>query len=206
MTPKSQNETLQKDLLDLLSGRQGHYKLESGYHGDLWFDLDRLYLQASSIRRFVLRLASQLSKYSFDAVCGPLSGGAFLAQAIAAELDLEFYYTERFVLPNPGGLYPVEYHLPKGLRKLAAGKEFAIVDDIINAGSAARGTLTDLQQNGAKPVVVAALLMLGSAGPTFFNSLNMPMESVAQLPSGMWEPAACPLCASQIPLEDPYLE
>ena len=205
MTTKSQNESLQKDLLDLLSGRRGHFKLESGYHGDLWFDLDRLFLQASTVRRYILVLASQLSKYNIDAVCGPLSGGAFLAQAIAAELDLEFYYTERFVISKPGGLYPVEYRLPKGLRKPAAGKKFAIVDDIINAGSAARGTFTDLQANGAKPVVVAALLMLGSAGPTFFGGLNIPVESVAQLSSGMWEPGVCPLCASQMPLEDPYL-
>jgi hypothetical protein len=39
-------------------------------------------------------------------VCGPLVGGAFLAQATAAALDVEFAFTERVMPAVPDGLYP----------------------------------------------------------------------------------------------------
>ena len=192
---------LQKELLNLLAARKGHFRLESGHHGDLWLDLERLFLHPSHVRRFAVELANGLARYNVAAVCGPLAGGALVAQTLAAELDVEFYYTERFVLPQRDALYPVEYRLPDGLRKMAHGKEFAIVDDAINAGSAVRSTFAELQACGARPVVIGALLVLGSWAPSFFADQNIPLESLAYLPSGLWTPAECPLCASQVPLE-----
>jgi orotate phosphoribosyltransferase len=191
-----------QELLNLLAARKGHFRLESGHHGDLWLDLDRLFLRPTHVRRFVIELANQLSQYHVEAVCGPLVGGALVAQMIASELDVEFYYTERFVLPRRGALYPVEYRIPNGLRKIVGGKNIVIVDDVINAGSAVRGTFAALQSCGANPVVIAALLVLGSSAPRFFADQNVPLESVACLPSGLWLPSECPLCASQMPLED----
>src|SRR5205807_7702482 len=51
-------------------------------------------------------------------------GGAFLAQAVASLLDIEFYYAERFAPPvrDPGTLYPVQYRLPAGVAHPARGK------------------------------------------------------------------------------------
>jgi orotate phosphoribosyltransferase len=31
------------DLPALLAGRRGHFRMESGYHSELWFNLDRLF-------------------------------------------------------------------------------------------------------------------------------------------------------------------
>ena len=79
---------------------------------------------------------------------------------------------------------------------------FAIVDDVISAGSAVRGTYAELHAHGAQPTVVGALLVLGSVGLSFFAQERVPVESVARLPRDLWVPAECPLCASQMPLED----
>jgi orotate phosphoribosyltransferase len=185
----------------LLAARKGHFRLESGHHGDLWLDLDLLFLRPSHVRRFAIELANRLSRYNAAAVCGPLVGGALVAQTIASELDVEFYYTERFVLPQRDTLYPVEYRIPNGLGKVLHGKDVVIVDDVINAGSAVRGTFAELQSCGARPVVIGALLVLGSLAPSFFAEQNIPVESIASLPSGLWVPSECPLCASQTPLE-----
>jgi orotate phosphoribosyltransferase len=193
---------MSKELLKLLHARKGHFKLESGHHGNLWLDLDRLFLRPGDVRRFAIEMANRLSGYKAAAVCGPLVGGALIAQMIAAELDLEFYYTERFVFPQRDTLYPVEYRIPNGLRQMAHGKDIAIVDDAINAGSAVRATLAELRACGARPVVIGALLILGSATPAFFADQQLPVESLARLPSGLWTPSECPLCASQTPLED----
>ncbi len=192
---------MQDDLFRLLNARQGHFRLESGHHGDLWLDLDRLFIDSRAVQQFAVELASRFIKYHPTAICGPLVGGALLAQMIATELDVEFYYSERFARPEPNGLYPVGYRVSDGVRSLLAGKVVVIVDDVINAGSAVRGTFSALQESGAKPVAVGALLMLGDSAPTYFAAQNIPAESLMQLSSGLWEPRDCPLCAAHVPLE-----
>ena len=202
MFTDNRTESIQQELASLLAARKGHFRLESGHHGDLWLDLDLLFLRPRSVQRFAVELARRLAQHNPAAVCGPLVGGALLAQVIAAELDVEFYYTERFALPQHDALYPVAYRLPDSLRQRVYGKDVAIVDDAINAGSAVRGTLADLRSCGARPVVIGALLVLGSTASSFFASQDVPLESIGYLSSGLWTPSECPLCATQTPLGD----
>jgi orotate phosphoribosyltransferase len=202
MTTSYRNKPLPQELLNLLAARNGHFRLESGHHGNLWLDLDPLFLRPSHLRRFVIELANGLSRYNIEAVCGPLVGGAFLAQSVASVLDAEFYYTERFVLPERDALYPVKYRIPNGLRKMVHGKTVAVVDDVVNAGSAVRGTFAELRACGANPIVIGALLVLGSSASSFFADQNIPLERIAYLPNELWTPSECPLCASQMQLED----
>lgn len=144
----------------------------------------------------------RLAHYEITAVCGPLVGGAMIAQSIATALDAEFYYTERSISARGEALYPVEYRIPKSLRGRLAGKQVAIIDDVINAGSAVRKTLGELQACGAEPIVIGALMVLGTAAATFCAGQNIPLESLAQYQSSLWLPSECPLCAAHIPLEN----
>src|SRR5262245_41951365 len=100
---------MRDDLVRLLSARRGHFRLESGHHGDLWLDLDALLHRPHLLRPFVIALAGRLSAHAVEAVCGPLVGGAFVAQAVAAELGVSCFWTERVA-------GPVGYRLPDGLR------------------------------------------------------------------------------------------
>ncbi len=88
---------MEQELLNFLNPRKGHFRLESGYHGGMWLDLDPLFVMPGRIRPMVEALAERLKQHNIKAVCGPLVGGAFLAQSIASLLDIEFYYAERFV-------------------------------------------------------------------------------------------------------------
>ncbi|MEO5951704.1 MAG: orotate phosphoribosyltransferase [Chloroflexia bacterium] len=193
---------MQDDLLSLLSARKGHFALESGHHGGMWMDLDPLFVAPSRIRPFVAVLADKLSKHNVDALCGPLVGGAFLAQAIATLLGVEFYYAERFVPAVRDTLYPIEYRIPPGVGKLLGGKAVAVVDDAVSAGSAARGTIATLEKYGAKPVAIGALLVLGDSAAHFCAERGLGLESIAQLPYQVWLPAECPMCTARVPLED----
>jgi orotate phosphoribosyltransferase len=194
---------MEQEFLNLLSARNGHFRLESGYHGGLWLDLDPLFVRPGRLQPFIEALARRLSQHNFQAVCGPLVGGAFLAQAVAARLDVEFYYTQRFVpVVQESTLYPVEYRLPGGVVGLVRGKAFAIVDDAISAGSAVRGTLAALKSNGAEPVAIGALLVMGTQAERFCQEHSLVLEYVAQLPYEVWLPSECPLCASGQLLED----
>jgi orotate phosphoribosyltransferase len=77
-----------------------------------------------------------------------------------------------------------------------------MVDDVMSAGSALRGTYAELTDHGAVPVVAGALLMLGTTGAAFFAEHEIPVEAVARDAYNVWLPADCPLCKTLVPLED----
>ena len=187
---------MQEQVLELLSARKGHFLLESGHHGDLWLDLESLCLRPQRVQIVAAELAEPLSKLEVDAVCGPLVEGAFVALMVALLLNVQFTYSERFARVAEGRLFPAGYRVPAQLREGLRG------NDVINAGSAMRGTFADLQNCGAVVVDISALLVLGTAAPAFASSKGVPLRSVATLPNNLWTPSECPLCVSGVPLED----
>jgi orotate phosphoribosyltransferase len=192
---------MREHLLSFVRGRQGHFRLESGHHGDLWFQLETLCLHARDIRPFAVRLAAQLVQYEVEVVCGPLVEGAFVALLVSLELGCDFAYAERFADTTREGLYPVEYRLPKALQPAVKGKRVAIVNDVISAGSAVRGSFSDLQTLGANVVGIGALLALGDAIAGFAAENRVALELLERMPNNLWTPSECPLCAEGVPLE-----
>jgi orotate phosphoribosyltransferase len=192
-----------KQVLDLVSARKGHFLLESGHHGDLWLDLEMLCLRPRSVQSLAVELAQPLAKLDVEAVCGPLVEGAFVGLMVALQLDVEFTYSERHASSAEGGPFPVAYRIPAPLRAGLRGKRVAVVNDVINAGSAIKGTFADLQSCGAVVVGISALLVLGDAASTFSISKGVPLQSIAALPNNLWSPTQCPLCASGAPLQRP---
>jgi len=188
-------------VLALVAGRSGHFELESGHHGGLWLDLDPLFVEPARIAPLVDRLAGALAPHDPQLVCGPLLGGAFLAQLVAHELGARFAFTERQMPRGPDGLYRAAYRLPAALAPLVRGRRTAIVDDVMSAGSAARATFVELEAHGAITVAVGAILVLGDAGASWFAGRGIAVESCARDTYELWEPAACPRCAEGMPLE-----
>jgi orotate phosphoribosyltransferase len=182
------------ELLELLEARRGHFLLESGHHGDLWLELDRLFVRPARLEPFAVELGRRLAGHGIDAVCGPLTGGAFIAQTVAAKLDLEFSWSER----SEGG-----YRIPEPLRAGLDGKAVAIVDDVVNAASAAGATLQQLRECDARPVAIGALVTLGTTPEVFAEREGLALEPLATMANRLWEPADCPMCAAGEPLERP---
>lgn len=196
------SETTVAAFMELVAGRRGHFRLESGYHSALWLDLDPLFTEPQRIEPFVTSLTNILRPYELAGVCGPLLGGAFLAQLIAHALGVNFYFTERVIPSEMEALYQVRYRLAPAFNSRIGGQRIALVDDVMSAGSALRGTYNELQAHGALPVVAGALLVLGSTGADFFSQCDVPVERVAHDDYEMWLPADCPLCTARQPLEN----
>jgi len=187
--------------LELVDSRRGHFRLESGHHSALWLDLDPLFADPIRIEPLVDVLTNAIRPYQVTGVCGPLLGGAFLAQLVAHALGVQFSFTERVTSPG-SGLYQARYRLPPAFATRVRDQRLAIVDDVMSAGSALRGTYEELQKHGAKPVVAGALLVLGSTGAEFFAQRGVTVEAAARDDYELWLPADCPLCAGRVALED----
>jgi orotate phosphoribosyltransferase len=181
-------------ILELLEVRRGHFLLESGHHADLWLELDRLFVRPARLEPFAAELGSRLAAHAIEAVCGPLTGGAFIAQAVAAKLDLEFSWAER----SPDG-----YRIPDPLRAGLDGRVVAIVDDVVNAASATSATLEQLRACGARPVAICALVTLGGTPQAFAEREGLALERLATRANTLWDPSECPMCAAGEPLEQP---
>jgi orotate phosphoribosyltransferase len=189
-------------LLDRIGGRRGHFRMESGLHAAVWFDLDRLFVDPAILDPAIDELAEKLRPHTVDAVCGPLVGGAFVAQLLARRLAVECYFTERVRAGDGSGLFTARYQLPSGLRARVGGKRVAIVDDVMSAGSSLRATMEEMSGHGAEIAVVGALFVLGSKGAEFFAQHGLTVESVGQSAFDMWPAEACPLCAAGSAVEE----
>lgn len=181
------------DVLGMMRGRHGHFRLEPGHHSDLWLDVDAAFVRPARLSPVVADLARRLARHRPDAVCGPLTGGAFVAQLIAVELDIECYFTERISVSD--GLYSAEYRIGRPL----TGKRVAVADDAINAGSAVRATLTDIERTGGTPIALAALLVLGVPAVGLAADRGIPLEYAEFAENVIWSPDECPLCQAGVP-------
>jgi orotate phosphoribosyltransferase len=191
----------QREIAELLPWRKGHFRFESGHHGDTWLDLEVLCLHPEPVEQLAVVLADCLSEQHGEIVCGPLVEGAFIAMMVAKRLRVPFTYTERFDSKS-GEMFPIRYRVPGAQRELVAGKRVLIINDVIGAGSAVLGTLKDLYECGADPVAIGALAARGPAATVLARENGLALETLASFPGEMWKPAECPLCAAGMPLAD----
>jgi orotate phosphoribosyltransferase len=164
----------------------------------LWLDLDTLFLDARELRRWGTALAERAASRDSQVVCGPLTGGAFVAQEMAAELGASFVFIERFV--SPAGA--VTYRIPSSLRARVRGRRTIMVDDVVNAGSALIACVAELRACEAELVGFASLLALGESVTRTMQQFGVPFFTLGTLQRGLWPPEDCPLCRAGVPLED----
>lgn len=185
-----------------ISDRRGHFLLESGYHADTWFELDALFVDPAAIAPRLNALAALIRPHDVSAICGPLLGGAFLAQAVASAMGVRFYYCEKSASDSSSALYGARYRVPAGLREHASKERFAVVDDVISAGSSVRAVVSELEDTGATTVVVGSLLILGTKATDYFAAMNIPVVALDRGDFQTWLPNECPLCRSGVALEN----
>lgn len=191
---------MQEQVAKLLPRREGHFVYESGHHGEVWLDLERLALHPERLRPLADALAERLRAHRAEAICGPLVEGAFVGLWVAASLGVPFSYSQPTRDARATELFPVSYAIPMPLARELAGRRVAIVNDVINAGSAVRGTLASLEDCGARPVAIGSLAVYGDSARALAAAHGIALEALASFPSLIWEPALCPLCAKGVPL------
>lgn len=192
-----------EEFFALVNARRGHFVYESGYHSDLWLDLETLCRRPAVVQRYAAELARSVSGWRPDVICGPVVEGAFVGSMVASELACDFVYTTRVADPSGEGLFRVQYPLPAVLSSVVAGRRVIIVNDVISAGSAVRGTVQSLRAASADVVGVACLVSLGNAFQAYASEQGLPVQGLLQLhDNNLWEPKACPLCLNKVAVEN----
>lgn len=175
--------------------RTGHFVYESGHHGDTWLELDALISHPGPLRKLTDRLAESLKGFRANLVCGPLEGGAFVAQLVASSLDLEFVYARRAPAPDPGS--PAAYVVPTSFA--LSGKRVIVVDDAINVGGAALACVQELARRGCEVAALASVFVCSPAGEQVGVLLGIPQVHLVRVPTKLWTPGECPLCRGGMP-------
>jgi orotate phosphoribosyltransferase len=178
--------------------RRGHFLFESGDHGDAWLELERLFTSPRRMERAAGALAEKLRAHRADLVCGPAIGGALVGQWVAGVLDVPFVYAERHVTVDG-----VQYAVPPGVRDIVKGARAAIVDDVVNAGSAALATARALRSLDATVVALGVLIARAASVLPIATFAGMPVESLATIEWNLWPAASCPLCVAGAPVTEP---
>ncbi|NUM79387.1 hypothetical protein HUU42_01175 [bacterium] len=191
-----------KTFLENLAMQRGHFVLESGMHTDLWITMDALFIDPRSLDPHITALSELLKPYGITAVCGPMLGGAFLAQALAMKLNVRFYFCQPLPVQPEKGLFTARYKLPAVMRERAAKEKFAVADEIISAGSSARVVVDELTECGASVAAIGTLLLLGNKAVEYFQPRGLPIVSLGQQNFNLWPPPDCPLCKQNVPLEN----
>ena len=173
----------------------GHFQYESGDHGDTWLTLELLFVDPQWLRRAAERLSERLRQFSADVVCGPLVGGALVAQPVAEMLGARFVYAERRARERGA-----EYVIPPATRSTLTGTRVLIVDDVINAGSASVACAREIRAAGGELVGVASLILRNGAEGPLGDLVGVPIECLHSVRWKVWPPASCPLCQKGEPL------
>ena len=187
---------LARTLRSKVACTRGHFLYESGHHGDVWLDLNDLFVDARAVQRWARELARRAEGAQAQVVCGPMTGGAFLALALAAELGLDFVFAEQLQDESD----EVRYRVPQSLRARLRGRPLLLVDDVVNAGSAWSATMSDVLECGATVAGFATLMTMGEAAREIAARHGAPLYSLAALERRMWAPETCPLCREGVPL------
>lgn len=176
----------------------GHFRYESGHHGDTWLALDRLFVDPKRLRRAAARLADRLRPHAPDLVCGPLLGGALVGLLVAEQLDAAFVVA----MPEPTtGSDPPTYALPAGSRDRVRAARVAIVDDAVNLGAATLAAARAIEEAGGRVVVVGTLVVRTPGPADARRGRGLPIEFLVGLGWNVWPAADCPLCRASVPID-----
>ncbi len=186
----SQDE-IERILKDLGVLKKGHYLLASGRHSSFYFEKFRILEEpeyASLLLSHLLSVLFEQVDCQFDKVCGPATGGMFLAFEIGRKLGLPAIYLEK----KNGG-----FSLLRGM-KVNPGEKILIVDDVLTTGKSIFNSVDLIEK--LKGNVQALAVMIDRRKKM---DEERKIVSVFRSEGEDYARENCPLCLKNIPLVDP---
>lgn len=171
---------------------QGHFKLTSGKHSEWYFEKIRLIEKPVSLEKIIDLLVEKIRRAGsdFDYVVSPAYGAIAIGFLAALKLDKKFAFTQRM---------EEKMALRSGFTGID-GSRAIIVEDILTTGGSILEVVDCLRQRGA---AIAGIYTLVDRTAGLVLIEGKPVVSVLSLKVEAFDPDACPLCKSGIPLVKP---
>lgn len=168
---------------------EGHFRLTSGLHSERYLQ-SALVLQYPEIATALgAALAARTRHLQPTVVLSPALGGIVIGQEVARALGVRAIFAER----QDGALT-----LRRGFA-LEGADRVLVVEDVLTTGGSTRETAGVAERAGASVVGAAAIVDRG----TDPARLNLPFQSLVQMNVPAFEPDACPLCRTGVPVVKP---
>ncbi|MEW5994546.1 MAG: orotate phosphoribosyltransferase [Candidatus Zixiibacteriota bacterium] len=158
----------------------GHFKLSSGRHSDVYYEKFTLLKQPAICTRICEEMASQFKDAGVETVVGPTTGGIIIAYDVARYLGVEAIYAEP---GERGRIFKRGFLLDKGQKVL-------IVDDVLTTGRSIREVIDLVDSYGADVVGICEMLDRSNGRVTF----KYPLTALATVHANDWDQNECPLC------------
>ncbi|KAA3635296.1 MAG: orotate phosphoribosyltransferase [Calditrichaeota bacterium] len=178
-----------KELLKLFKDSnallEGHFKLTSGKHSDIYYEKFTLLKQPAICTKICAQMSENLKQYQPEIIVGPTTGGIIIAYDVARYLGRDAIYAE--AAENGGREFKRGFSLEKG-------QKVAIVDDVLTTGRSVFEVI-DLVNKYEAEIVGLGLMLDRSNGNVSFD---YPYFALTTVKANAWEPEDCPLCKDKI--------
>jgi len=169
--------------------KEGHFLLASGLHSPVYWEKFRV-LQYPHLTEKLCRLIAQHFRgQEIDVVAGPTTGGIILAFEIARQLGVRGIFAEK---EGEARVFRRDF-------EIIPGEHVLIVDDIMTQGGSLRETISAVDKLGGIVIGIGVLVDRSEEDLDF----NLPFFSCLRVPTTVYSPQECPLCAANIPLFKP---
>jgi len=169
---------------------RGHFVYTSGRHGADYLEKFRILEDPRATTELAGMIAERFRPLKPELVAGPTTGGIILAYEVARQLGVDAVYVER---GEPGG------RVLRRSFEISPGSRVLVVDDVVTTG----GSLVETQAciaNAGGVVIAIGVLADRTAGRI---ATDVPFYGCLTVDFPSYEPDACPLCASGVPVAPP---
>lgn len=185
------------ELLDLFQRlgvvSNGHFVLSSGRHSDEYWEKFRLLEWPRVTEQLCREIAARYREKAIQAVVGPTTGGALLAQEVARQLDT------RCLLAEPASVITGR-ELRRGFI-LHPAERVLIVDDVLTTGLSLRETVSAVERY--QPAIIGIEVIIDRSGGAAASQFDGPCHALLTVSARTYEPGECPMCARGLPMIKP---
>ncbi len=160
----------------------GHFKLTSGRHSDLYYEKFTILKNPAVCEPLCRQMARLFADKQVEVVVGPTTGGVLIAYEVAKELGVHSLYAE----PGESG----DKRIFKRGFSLNPGQRVLIVDDIVTTGRSMFEVISLVESYDAKIVGIGAMLDRSGGGV----DLGYPLSALTTVSADSWTPEDCPMC------------
>ena len=167
----------------------GHFQLRSGLHSNRFFQAALLLQYPDKAETVCRYLADQFRGEKIETVISPAVGGLIVGQEIARALGVRAIFADK----EDGQLV-----LKRGFT-IKPGEKVLVAEDVVTKGGRVQQTV-DLVRGLGGDVVGIAVIVDRSGGDAKFD---VPFKSALKLSLPTFDPAECPLCKTNMPIDRP---